>query len=85
MNTRRKDVEEEIQSFEKRFVHSDIIELHVGHQYFTTKLSTLRADPKSCIAKLFSGRFEVEKDSKGKYFLDRDPGKFILLSYVIRY
>ena len=83
-NKKRADVYNEIEKLKQKYViQSDIIELHVGHRFFTTKLSTLLVDEHSDIAKLFSGSYELAKDENGKYFLDRDPEVFqYILSYL---
>ena len=54
---------------------SNKVKLDVGGQVFSTSLSTLRRDPDSMLAVMFSGRHElVEED--GTFFLDRDGTYF---------
>lgn len=47
----------------------------MGGHVFTTRLATLVADQDSMLSAMFSGRFEPEVDSEGRYFIDRD-GKY---------
>ena len=53
------------------------IKLNVGGQIFKTSLETLRKDPDSMLASMFSERFDVEPDEEdGAYFIDRDGTHF---------
>ena len=56
--------------------------LNVGGHFFTTRLSTLLKDENSMLASMFSGRFEIEADKEGRYFIDRDGTSF---SHVLNY
>lgn len=60
----------------------DVVELNIGGVNYTTKLSTLRSHPDSVLAAIFTGREPVCKDSKGRYFLDRDG---VLFRYILDY
>lgn len=60
----------------------DVIELNVGGVFYTTTLDTLIKQPKSQLAAIFTGRETVPKDSKGRYFLDRDG---VLFRYILDY
>lgn len=69
-----------------------IVELNVGGVHYTTTLSTLTKDPDSLLGQMFSGRWRpggvspagppppVLRDSKGKYFIDRDG---VLFRYTL--
>lgn len=58
----------------------DVVELNVGGVYYTTSLTTLTKDGDSLLASIFTGRQEVSRDAKGRYFLDRDG---VLFRYVL--
>ena len=53
-----------------------IINLNVGGFVYTTTLNTITRDPNSMLGRMFSGRQEIAKDSKGNYFIDRDGSLF---------
>lgn len=59
-----------------------IIELNVGGVHYTTTLSTLTRDPDSLLGQMFTGRSRtpILRDSKGKYFIDRDG---VLFRYTL--
>lgn len=59
-----------------------IVELNVGGVHYTTTLSTLTRDPDSLLGQMFTGRAKspVLRDSKGKYFIDRDG---VLFRYTL--
>lgn len=61
-----------------------VVELNVGGVFYTTSLATLTKEPNSLLAQMFGskGRQGVMKDSKGKYFIDRDG---VLFRYVLDY
>ena len=53
------------------------IKLNVGGQIFKTSLETLRKDPDSMLAAMFSQRFDIQPDEDdGAYFIDRDGTHF---------
>ena len=62
----------------------DIVELNVGGVFYTTSLATLKSEPESLLGQIFTGKTKTgfTKDSKGKYFLDRDG---VLFRYVLDY
>jgi hypothetical protein len=74
MEAKSKKEEEFIQNLQKQ--GSSTIDLNVGGQLFSTSLTTLRSEPDSMLAAMFSGRFEAPKDKNGRIFLDRDPTYF---------
>lgn len=57
-----------------------VVELNVGGVFYTTALSTLTRETDSHLASLFKEKLSLEKDAKGKYFLDRDG---VLFRYVL--
>lgn len=57
-----------------------VVELNVGGVFYTTALSTLTRETDSHLASLFKEKLTLEKDAKGKYFLDRDG---VLFRYVL--
>ncbi|XP_055710626.1 BTB/POZ domain-containing protein KCTD12 [Phlebotomus papatasi] len=60
-----------------------LLELNVGGVHYSTSLKTLRADEDSRLAEIFTGSAgDVEKDAKGRYFLDRDG---VLFRYILDY
>ncbi|XP_060601137.1 uncharacterized protein LOC132754513 isoform X2 [Ruditapes philippinarum] len=60
----------------------DVIELNVGGKCLTTTLGTLRKEPDSMLASMFSGRHKVKKDENNRYFIDCDAKMF---GYVLNY
>ncbi|KAK3745409.1 hypothetical protein QZH41_001440 [Actinostola sp. cb2023] len=60
-----------------------IVTLNVGGHIFTTRLATLLSDENSMLSSMFSGRFDLEVDDEGRYFIDRD-GKYFghILNYL---
>ncbi|XP_077864261.1 BTB/POZ domain-containing protein KCTD12-like [Saccoglossus kowalevskii] len=61
-----------------------ILELNVGGQLYTTALSTLVKETDSLLGQMFSGSAKtgVQRDSRGRYFIDRDG---ILFRYILDY
>lgn len=61
-----------------------IVELNVGGVFYTTSLSTLIKESESLLGEMFTGRFKTPliRDSKGKYFIDRDG---VLFRYILDY
>lgn len=62
-----------------------VIELNVGGVFYTTTLSTLTRDCDSLLAEMFGNRSKstsasLLRDSKGKYFIDRDG---VLFRYTL--
>ena len=64
---------------------NDIIKLSIGGQQFMTTRSTLVADQKSMLARMFENTHEASilpaasKDENGAYFIDRDPRVYSIL------
>lgn len=59
----------------------DVVELNVGGVFYTTTLDTLTRDHDSKLAAMFLSKSEpAKKDSKGRFFLDRDG---VLFRYVL--
>lgn len=63
----------------------NIVELNVGGEFMTTKLSTLTKDPGSLLCDVFSGKATVEKDKDGRYFIDCDGDVFWLILEFLRF
>ncbi|XP_060525099.1 BTB/POZ domain-containing protein KCTD12 [Cylas formicarius] len=57
-----------------------VIDLNVGGVFYTTSLKTLTSQEESQLFNLFTGKEPVERDAKGRYFLDRDG---VLFRYVL--
>lgn len=56
--------------------NGEVIDINVGGKCFTTSLLTLQADGGSILAKMFSGRYGLQRDRKGRVFIDRNPKYF---------
>ncbi|XP_065841109.1 uncharacterized protein [Oscarella lobularis] len=87
LETERAKLKDEREKMEHDFpiLHkftSDPIKLNIGGQIFMTSLSTLTRDPKSMLASMFSGRFDLKPGEDGSYFIDRDPTHFC---YILNY
>jgi len=50
--------------------------LNVGGHRFETSLQTLTSAPDTFLASMFSGRFELQPDAEGVYFIDRNGTHF---------
>ncbi|ELR14880.1 K+ channel tetramerization subfamily protein [Acanthamoeba castellanii str. Neff] len=57
------------------------VKLNVGGTYFQTSLTTLTQVP-SMFSAMFSGKYRMEADEDGCYFIDRDPTHF---RYVLNF
>ena len=73
MQTGRQQWEDEKKSMEhiQKF-QSSLVKLNVGGHKYTTSLTTLRTQPDSMLAIMFSGRHQLATDEDGAYFIDRD-------------
>ncbi|XP_033742027.1 BTB/POZ domain-containing protein KCTD12-like [Pecten maximus] len=62
----------------------EIVELNVGGVFYTSTLRTLKQESDSLLGQTFNGTAALKliKDSKGKYFLDRDG---VLFRYILDY
>lgn len=69
---------------EKAADFPEILELNVGGVSYTTTLNTLRKEADSLLSQMFSnsGKTPILRDSKGKFFLDRDG---VLFRYILDY
>uniref|UniRef100_A0A4W3I2J5 Potassium channel tetramerisation domain containing 12.1 n=1 Tax=Callorhinchus milii TaxID=7868 RepID=A0A4W3I2J5_CALMI len=63
---------------------SSVMELNVGGQVYVTRYTTLIAAPDSLLGRMFTRKApkELPRDSKGRFFLDRDG---FLFRYVLDY
>jgi len=52
------------------------VKLNVGGVKFVTSLDTLLMHPDSMLGSMFSGKYRLEKDEKGFFFIDRDGTHF---------
>ena len=59
-----------------------VINLNVGGHSYSTTLSTILRYPDSMLSTMFSGQVPLEKDLKGRYFIDRDGQLF---RYVLNF
>ena len=60
-----------------------IVNLNVGGRHFMTSLSTLKKEPGSLLAAMFTGDEPISMDSDGRYFIDADPDVFFhILNYL---
>ena len=78
--------QESIDAMSKKLdqVHfSSTVKLNVGGQHFTTSVQTLKKDPNSMLAAMFSGKFEMKPSEDGSFFIDRDGTYFrFILNYL---
>ena len=79
--------QESIDAMSKKLdqVHfSSTVKLNVGGQHFTTSVQTLKKDPNSMLAAMFSGKFEMKpSEVDGSFFIDRDGTYFrFILNYL---
>jgi hypothetical protein len=59
------------------------IKLNVGGVVFTTTIDTMASEKDTFFSAMFSGRFLMEPDDEGEYFIDRDPTHFdIILNHL---
>jgi hypothetical protein len=58
--------------------HSEgnVVKLNVGGVAYQTTLTTLTSHPDSMLSAMFSGRYKLPKDEKGRIFIDRDGTHF---------
>ena len=84
--TRLRQEQEAIDSMSKKLDHvhfSSNVKLNVGGQHFTTSVQTLRKDPNSMFAAMFSGKFDMKPSEDGTFFIDRDGTHFrFILNYL---
>eukprot|EP01027_Heterolobosea_sp_BB2_P017628 GEZU01024960.1.p1 GENE.GEZU01024960.1~~GEZU01024960.1.p1 ORF type:complete len:483 (+),score=114.94 GEZU01024960.1:153-1601(+) len=58
------------------------VKLDVGGKKYSTSLQTLTRYPDSMLGTMFSGRYPIEQDEDGTYFIDRDGKSF---RYIISF
>lgn len=63
---------------------SDIVNLNVGGQKFSTSRQTLCSVPDSFFSSLISGRIPTCRDEQGYIFIDRDPKYFSIILNFLR-
>ncbi|XP_022245151.1 BTB/POZ domain-containing protein KCTD12-like [Limulus polyphemus] len=61
-----------------------VVELNVGGVFYTTSISTLTKEPNSLLGQMFTGEGgkTAMRDSKGKFFIDRDG---VIFRYILDY
>jgi len=59
-----------------------VVDLNVGGVPYTTKLETLIKEPDSKLHSYFTGKEDILKDGKGRYFIDGDG---VLFRYILDY
>ena len=78
--------QESIDAMSKKLdqVHfSSPVKLHIGGKHFVTTMQTLRKDPNSMLAAMFSGKFDTKPSEDGSFFIDRDGTHFrFILNYL---
>ena len=84
--SRVRQQQESIDAMSKKLdqVHfSSAVKLNVGGQHFVTSVQTLRKDPNSMLAAMFSGTFDTKPSEDGSFFIDRDGKHFrFILNYL---
>ena len=63
-------------------INNDIFVLNIGGYEYTSLRRTLTKIPNSVLTSTFSNDVNLAKDSKGRYFIDRDGRLF---SYILQY
>ena len=77
--------EEDSMSNRAADVHfSATVKLNVGGHHFTTTVQTLRKDPNSMLAAMFSGKFDTQPSEDGSFFIDRDGTHFRFILNFLR-
>jgi hypothetical protein len=61
---------------QRPFISTQKVKLDVGGKLFATTIHTLTTIPDCYFGTTFSGRWEIELDSDGTFFIDRDPSAF---------
>ena len=83
---RARQQQESIDAMSKKLdqVHfASTVKLNVGGHHFDTSVQTLRKDPNSMLAAMFSGKFETKPPEDGSFFIDRDGTHFrFVLNYL---
>ena len=80
--------QESIDAMSKKLdqVHfSSTVKLNVGGQHFVTSVQTLRKDPNSMLAAMFSEKFDTKPSEDGSFFIDRDGTHFRFILNYLRY
>jgi mRNA-degrading endonuclease HigB of HigAB toxin-antitoxin module len=58
--------------------------LDVGGKFYTTTVTTLCSEPKSMLATMFSGRYDLPQSEDGSIFIDRDGDYFGNILHYLR-
>ena len=82
LDTNLKELDEATKNYKKvstklSNVHfGENIKINVGGRMFLTSLKTLRKEPESVLALMFSEKFNLKKEDDGSFFIDRDGTVF---------
>eukprot|EP01116_Phalansterium_solitarium_P025728 TRINITY_DN9980_c0_g1_i1.p1 TRINITY_DN9980_c0_g1~~TRINITY_DN9980_c0_g1_i1.p1 ORF type:complete len:239 (+),score=104.91 TRINITY_DN9980_c0_g1_i1:146-862(+) len=76
--------EEKARMAELHHIQESIIELNVGGVRYTVAKATLCRFAGSLLESMFGGRHAITKDSKGRYFIDRNGRRFEWLLDFLR-
>ena len=60
------------------------MKLDIGGHTYSTSIHTLRHDPDSMLAHMFSGRHDLKREPDGSYFIDRDGIHFRYILNFLR-
>ena len=63
---------EQTNTEKQNLIPDTVVDLNVGGKHYTTYKATLCTLEGSMLEAMFSGRYPVTKDPKGRYFIDRD-------------
>jgi len=80
--TRFRDETARVEELSRTWNGDSKVRLDVGGSVYTTSTHTLRRYPSSLLALMFSGRHELQPESDGSYFIDRDGVHF---RYVLNF
>ena len=82
---KQKEFQEELERMESLHkIQESKIKLDIGGCTYTTSIQTLKRDPDSMLAAMFSGRHELKQEADGSYFIDRDGTHFRYILNFLR-
>ena len=83
-NNINQNIQLNMSSIESKFRKSEIIKLNIGGFKYETTVCTLTRIPDTYFTLLLSGRFPIQKDEKGAFFIDRDGQFFAPILIFLR-